>query len=288
MALQTLSSAPPPAPTFVNGTNPNNSNDNKTGDPHDPTRNSIPFSFLVAFLALFVAFMGIGLFARRILYAIRLRLGLPVPEVRQRSLRPKRTKPVLWDVYPERRGEVGKWNAMEPLSCWLVREEPQPVTPDPPPVEIPRRPHIELLNHGLVGSGRMAIAPLPFPPSPSPSPTPGHRSHTHHTTTDNPIRDFINGARALFTSAPIKSDPEDTGDEKPYSGMRVAVLVAMPSEDRKWREKMVRGRMSTSTAGTSSCSQDEVDLAHLGEVSLGIADMPWNWEEQVLTEEDKR
>ena len=76
------------------------------------TKNSVPFSFLIAFLALFVVFMGMGLWARRIVFFARRRMGLPVPEPppRQRDIKPR--KPVLWDVYPDKRRQAERWHAI--------------------------------------------------------------------------------------------------------------------------------------------------------------------------------
>lgn len=103
MALQTLTSSSAfPQETATNTTT--NINPNTLDG-----RNSIPFSFLVAFLALFVTFMTVGLCARRVVYFIRLQLGLPIPEPRKRYHEIKPKKPVLWDMYPEKRGDVQKW-----------------------------------------------------------------------------------------------------------------------------------------------------------------------------------
>lgn len=86
------------------------------------TANSIPFSFLIAFLALFVAFMIIGLWARRISIYMRRRLGLPVPEPPARRTAPKQARPIIWDVDvcpsgggngKEEGGDVGRWGSIQ-------------------------------------------------------------------------------------------------------------------------------------------------------------------------------
>lgn len=77
------------------------------------TRNSVPFSFLIAFLALFVVFMGMGLWARRIVFFARRQLGLPIPEPPRRRRPVLAQKPVLWDVYPDSRVQPQKWEGME-------------------------------------------------------------------------------------------------------------------------------------------------------------------------------
>lgn len=108
MALQTLSSSATAAEGTSTGTSNSGFSDSELNG-----RNSIPFSFLVAFLALFVAFMTIGLCARRIVYYVRLQLGLPVPLPPQRMQVVKPKKPELWDVYPERGIDSGRWANME-------------------------------------------------------------------------------------------------------------------------------------------------------------------------------
>lgn len=118
MALQTLTSstlAPVETGTSNSGSNT---------DPNTPGRNSIPFSFLVAFLALFVAFMTIGLCARRIVYFVRLQLGLPIPQPQERPHAMKAKKPILWDVYPERRDEGGRWQDIEVSPLHSARPPP--------------------------------------------------------------------------------------------------------------------------------------------------------------------
>lgn len=109
MALQTLASS-------STASGPAQTTSSQPVEPQLDSRNSIPFSFLVAFLALFVGFMVLGLWARRIIYYIRLRLGLPIPEPRPKGVDTKPKKPVLWDVYPEKSRQVKKWCHME-VSC---------------------------------------------------------------------------------------------------------------------------------------------------------------------------
>ena len=83
MALQTLTSSDTAVPTST----PTGDGGDDSAPPDLNARNSVPFSFLVAFLALFVVFMGLGLWARRIVFFARRRLGLPVPEPAPRRRR---------------------------------------------------------------------------------------------------------------------------------------------------------------------------------------------------------
>ena len=114
MALQTLpSSLTADHPVSTSPPPPEQGPDNN--DPID-TKNSIPFSFLIAFLALFVAFMAMGLWARRINHFVRRRLGLPIPDPRpKKHIEVKPPKPVVWDVCPGKcaDGAMSRWNTMQ-------------------------------------------------------------------------------------------------------------------------------------------------------------------------------
>jgi len=230
-------------------------------------RNSIPFSFLIAFLALFVAFMCVGLFARRIIYAVRRRLGLPVPEPRQRNQPVKRTKPVLWDVYPEKSRDVRKWTEMEPLSCWFLRESE--TSADAVSVQAPARTSTEPVtrtttDHNFVAGGRMGMAPAP-PPSPEPQILAQPRL-THLSLFHALIRSWRELTHPVAKRGTLETPQVDA--------LRVAVLVAMPSRDRHWKEKASRDRKSTASGSS--------EMEEVGQMSLGIAEVPWEWGETLL------
>ncbi|KAI0763193.1 hypothetical protein BC629DRAFT_1597099 [Irpex lacteus] len=233
MAIQTATSTSSTADSTPSTTtsSTNSTTTTNNSNPNDLGRNSIPFSFLVAFLALFVAFMGIGLFAKRLIYFIRLRLGLPIPEpnARRKVPKAKKEKPVLWDVYPEKRNTSeegdGRWRNIKPLSCYFLRDVPQsdtspstssPTTSPNPPTSpsYTRTTHTRshtLLPQAFVGTGRMAIAPLPPPPPPRPlfySPDSNSiRSRPRMTsartrTPPNPIQDLITTSENSFIRLP--------------------------------------------------------------------------------------
>lgn len=129
MALQT----PTPTSSDVNVTAtgmPSGSSDPNPPDSADlNTKNSVPFSFLIAFLALFVVFMGMGLWARRIVFYARRRMGLPVPEPPQKQQDVKSRKPVLWDVYPDMRKQPDRWHAIVVSVCSISCLEAQAQIP---------------------------------------------------------------------------------------------------------------------------------------------------------------
>ncbi|KAI0694028.1 hypothetical protein BC835DRAFT_1415538 [Cytidiella melzeri] len=279
MALQTLTSSAPQSTetvTATSSTDPPGTTDD--GNPGSLGRNSIPFSFLVAFLALFVAFMGIGLFARRLVNFVRLQLGLPVTEPRPRQLRSKRPKPVLWDVYPEQSKDICKWRDMDPLSGWFLRENSGLLDAEAI-AQAPAEPISHAPFMTFVATGRMSIAAVPVPPPPVVFRPPStHLSN--RLPTRNPIRALLASIRGL-TRSPVQPDPLPDKDKPSIESLRVAVLVAMPSEERRWREKASRNRESTASSSTSE-GGEEWGIGQFGEMSLGIADVPWTWPDSAL------
>ena len=115
MALQTVTTTDTGSVPSPTGTQPVAlpvPSDTPTNDLN--TRNSVPFSFLIAFLALFVVFMGMGLWARRIVFFARRQLGLPVPdEIPYRRQVSRAQRPVLWDVYPDKFAQSEKWEGIQ-------------------------------------------------------------------------------------------------------------------------------------------------------------------------------
>ena len=75
---------------------------------------SIPFSFLIAFIALFLFFLGCGLGTRRAAVVLRRNLGLEDPAV-SGSRRKEVVRPVIWDAWPEmdQRNACEKWTTMQ-------------------------------------------------------------------------------------------------------------------------------------------------------------------------------
>lgn len=62
---------------------------------------SLPFSFLITFIAIFLFFLGCGLGSRRFVHTLRRNLGLQVAGVGPARAAPiPRERPLLWDVFP--------------------------------------------------------------------------------------------------------------------------------------------------------------------------------------------
>lgn len=225
------------------------------------------------------------------MYFVRLRLGLPVPTPPQkiRIVKPKR--PVLWDVFPERAVEGGKWSDMhvslavpdllcpshlrrvrlceQPLSGWFLRQADSLTTmtnhdssPEYPaslgPDFIPR----------TRGPGVMRITAVPAPLPPRPRGFLFNRPH--------PAQSFREYWRETFHPTIHPNPSEKTEIES----LRVAVLVAMPSQEHHWRGKAMGDRRSE----VSSSS----DGGSVGEVALGIADVSWRWNEAALEDSSSK
>lgn len=127
---------------------PNNSNDNNNNTNNGGGGNtinpgsSIPFSFLIAFIALFLFFLGCGIGTRRVAFAIRRSMGIQ-DEFETGGRVPRREtqqQPVLHDVWPKLVDEYGednrKWESLQPLSISYVREQ-VPEEEEPPSLASP-------------------------------------------------------------------------------------------------------------------------------------------------------
>lgn len=266
MALQTLTSSS----AFPTSTADSSGSDGDDGNDLG-SRNSVPFSFLIAFLALFVAFMGLGLWARRIVFFARRRLGLPVPDettMRRQVVRPK--KPVLWDIYPDKEAHAEKWEAMEvsisaspfeililkcsvkPLSVWYCREVPvkptRPAYEPPEPSWPPPAPTARSLPR-MRGPGVMVIEPPTIPSS-------GPRSWRDHLHAFDGVKEWW-----LDLADPMRHElPKNVIATKPEE-VQVAVFVAMPSQH--------------SIPDTHRRGAEQV-----GEVAIGISGTRWHYEDR--------
>ncbi|EKM57591.1 uncharacterized protein PHACADRAFT_251287 [Phanerochaete carnosa HHB-10118-sp] len=251
MALQTLTA------TTANAAPTNTVASDPDGDDLN-TRNSVPFSFLVAFLALFVCFMGLGLWARRIVFFARRRLGLPVPELPQRRQRIRPRKPVLWDMYPDGCVQPEKWEGMEPLSSWFCREVPVVEVPYEDPELTQPWPPQSPMHQRMPRRGGVPVMDIAPTPSPSGSPRlPRDRMH--------PIQNLKEWWLDLVD--PMRHSPpkDGLGDKGQVDQLQVAVLISMPSLDRGIPP-------ATNNGG----------VEQLGELSIGIVGMPWNHDDSAL------
>lgn len=108
MAIQSSTGSVSPTSTST-GTNTDNG-----PKPLNPS-SSIPFSFLIAFIALFLFFLGCGLGTRRVAWALRRGFGLDDldNDGGHRKKRRELRKPEIWDVWPEELKAEGKWDCVK-------------------------------------------------------------------------------------------------------------------------------------------------------------------------------
>ncbi|EJF60543.1 hypothetical protein DICSQDRAFT_155683 [Dichomitus squalens LYAD-421 SS1] len=126
MASQFPSGSPTSTDSAPSETSSNSGNDNPGFKPGS----SLPFSFLVTFIAIFLFFLGCGIGSRRVTRTLRRNLGLQVTglELDRRQSRIPRARPLLLDVFPKETSSVlgGKgvegmfshsWKQLAPLGA---------------------------------------------------------------------------------------------------------------------------------------------------------------------------
>ncbi|KAH8103024.1 hypothetical protein BXZ70DRAFT_767015 [Cristinia sonorae] len=270
---------------------------------------SIPFSFLIAFIALFLFFLGCGLGTRRAAVVFRRNLGLN-DSAAQRSRRVEVVKPAIWDAWPEvdERNESERWSDIQPLAFTLIREKSQedrtfspresrlpngaisPVgemsyfpsrgaymttTPVPP---ISRTPVYSGLSRAAVPPDHIPANihtdnPGPNPTRRHPEPPPTNIFHRIYTSVRNSVYTLaiMNGFR-IGSRQRVRTldNPEPP---KPVEGVQVTVLVVMPSVERKLREKLKRESQDIQTVKAG----DEAELGvEFGELVVGTTKLPWS------------
>ncbi|KAI1794320.1 hypothetical protein LXA43DRAFT_996565 [Ganoderma leucocontextum] len=150
---------------------------------------SLPFSFLVTFVAIFLFFLGCGLGSRRVTRTLRQNLGLEVTGLgsTKRASRVPRERPLLWDAFPHAApsplGCTGddrvfshSWDVLAPVAATYVRTSPPGSERAPAPAAAPTPPEARTVSTtrwpldgtGFVSSrGLMRSIPR-LPPRPTP------------------------------------------------------------------------------------------------------------------------
>ncbi|KAJ3007142.1 hypothetical protein NUW54_g3661 [Trametes sanguinea] len=147
MAFQTSSSA---STTSTSSSSQTPASGSMGMPPNLDGNSSLPFSFLITFIAVFLFFLGCGLGSRRVTRQLRRNLGIQVARSATISTSRLSEKPLLWDVYltdppsrPQYEGSTDRyaWENLSPLSATYVRAatseqnggtRPE-VEPPPPP-----------------------------------------------------------------------------------------------------------------------------------------------------------
>ncbi|EMD35613.1 hypothetical protein CERSUDRAFT_116338 [Gelatoporia subvermispora B] len=181
MALQTLSSASSAASST------SSSGSGGGGGTTLNANSSLPFSFLITFVAIFLFFLGCGLGSRRVAYEIRRNLGLLDHSAAQHPSEAQE-RPVLWDVYPDivdtsLHGRKATWTELLPLSATYLRTKPPDDPPDghegviatppsPRARDTPARTYPSPLSPSVYYSPRFGRMGAPTPALVRPPPTP--------------------------------------------------------------------------------------------------------------------
>ncbi|KAI0628555.1 hypothetical protein C8Q77DRAFT_1220754 [Trametes polyzona] len=269
---------------------------------------SLPFSFLITFIAIFLFFLGCGLGSRRVTRQLRRNLGLQITPPSPLPSSHVREKPIIWDVYPSylalpTKSESGgsrvvhgyTWENMAPLCATYVRTPPTTAggdasacpEPEPPPRRF-RWPASFIASRGMMRT----IAASPSLARPPPLQLIG-QAPPRRTTRNEPEVLWRGHRLPQFIARPLLppgmqpredssgADEPTPSEELPVSALQVSVLIAMPSPEtsqaRRAREKADEcDSESSKKDGGAEIEEFEVSpVEGLGEYTLGFTRMPW-------------
>ncbi|EIW54828.1 uncharacterized protein TRAVEDRAFT_73926 [Trametes versicolor FP-101664 SS1] len=301
-SVSSASTSPSPSSSATGNTN--------TGTPINLTGSSLPFSFLITFIAIFLFFLGCGLGSRRVTRSLRRNLGLQITPAGGPPSHQADEKPKLWDICPLQspppiKSEGGgncsadryAWENLSPLSATYVRTpihgETCDVSTDSEP-EPPPRVHWGAQVASLFPSGRM-MRTLAVTPALARTLPPHLANHapTRRVTRAQPevrwrghlLPQFI--ARPLLPpgmnprGSPLGAEDVTQGPEPPVSGLQLSVVIAMPSPEtshaRRAQEKARgEGVYPGKSKGSVEIEEFEViPVEGLGNYMLGFARVPW-------------
>ncbi|KAI0355822.1 hypothetical protein OH77DRAFT_1424078 [Trametes cingulata] len=278
-----------------------------TGTPIDLSGNSsLPFSFLITFIAIFLFFLGCGLGSRRVTRQLRRNLGLQITPASGTSSPDKPLeKPILWDVYPSdsllplnyavggsRSAYRYAWENLSPLNATYVRASPpsvqggatahRPPEPPPPPRWVPGR--------GMIRS--FAATPAlarPLPPHLN-SPTPSRRAARTlpevrwrgHRLPELLARPFLPPGTEQ-REIRFGADEDASEKKQPVHALQIAVLIAMPSPvasaARRARSDSMKSAHAEKDGMGAEIEELEVSTEEeLGDYMLGFARTAWSEE----------
>ncbi|KAI0718742.1 hypothetical protein C8T65DRAFT_637950 [Cerioporus squamosus] len=319
----TPSSSVTPHATSGSSSTPNPSSTPQDGSPGSsaltPSSSSLPFSFLVTFIAIFLFFLGCGLGSRRVTRTLRRNFGLEVDNrSRGRAGLVARERPLIWDVCPVEGKDTGHaWAQFRPLCASYVRAIPagasasdfssspgalqtQPARTERP-AELGLTPSVLHWAPGGMGAmgftlSRGGLRAIPRPaPVPSPTPRPVYpirarppprppRWHGHQIPAWV-VRWLSGPARTgLGRGEDFEGRTEQEMHERqPVQALQVLTVITMPSPERAAAR---RTRAKAVEAGVSPIAEQERgyapgDAEEVGEYVLGVARVPWETGEVV-------
>ncbi|OSD05136.1 hypothetical protein PYCCODRAFT_1450689 [Trametes coccinea BRFM310] len=302
MAFQTSSSA---STTSTSSSSQTPASGSMSMPPNLDGNSSLPFSFLITFIAVFLFFLGCGLGSRRVTRQLRRNLGLQIAQSPSPSTSRINEKPLLWDVFlsdppsrPKSEGATDRyaWENLSPLSATYVRTSSgernggSRLAAEPPP-------HPRWRTTAFLAPGRGFMRSLATTPSLARPPPFQHPDTPIRPRTTPRIPEMRWRGHRLpdFIARPLLPPPEpeevhgswDTVElesKSPVRGLEVAVVISMPSVDRAKSRK--RSEIYASGSPNSSkmmvdaeVEEFEVSGGHeAGEYLLGFARLPWERE----------
>ncbi|KAI9069093.1 hypothetical protein FKP32DRAFT_1560388 [Trametes sanguinea] len=302
MAFQTSSSA---STTATSSSSQTPASGSMGMPPNLDGNSSLPFSFLITFIAVFLFFLGCGLGSRRVTRQLRRNLGIQVSRSATISTSRLSEKPLLWDVYltdppsrPQYEGSTDRyaWENLSPLSATYVRtatgEQNGGTRPEVEPPPPPRWGTTAFLAPGRGFMRSLATTPSLARPPPFQHP---HTPARPRTSTRIPELRWRGHRLPDFIARPLLPPPEpgevheivetvELESKSPVRGLEVAVLISMPSPDRARSTKRVdaygSGSPNSSKMGVDAQVEEfEVSGGHeTGEYLLGFARLPWERE----------
>jgi len=282
MALASSTTRSTTAPTPTQSTTNHLGGGGNSSTPKLSPATSLPFTFLIAFIAIFLFFIACGCGSRRYILQMRRRLSMHgrepaavAPKVAGSDLE----KPVLWDVQArmEAEDEGGwarvekdgvrsekEWAGMQPLSATYLRA-PEDSSLPAYSAGLSRPPRWRARRIGLPPVLIRTYDRIPFLPSFISPPAP-----------------YLSHDAALTPAKPLP----------PVVALQMSFTIAMPSERRNHQShRNMRARNSIgcgesmATSLTSRMSEDsvldekrkqrEVVDEELGEYVLGMTEVPW-------------
>ncbi|KAL7277149.1 hypothetical protein ACG7TL_008995 [Trametes sanguinea] len=273
MAFQTSSSA---STTSTSSSSQTPASGSMSMPPNLDGNSSLPFSFLITFIAVFLFFLGCGLGSRRVTRQLRRNLGLQIAQSPSPSTSRINEKPLLWDVFlsdppsrPKSEGATDRyaWENLSPLSATYVRTSSgernggSRLAAEPPPH--PRWGTTAFLAPGRGFMRSLATTPSLARPPPFQHPDTPIRPRTTPRIPEmrwrgHRLPDFI--ARPLLPPPEPEEvhgswDTVELGSKSPVRGLEVAVVISMPSVDRAKSRK----RSETYASGSPNSSKMMVD-----------------------------
>ncbi|KAH9852368.1 hypothetical protein C2E23DRAFT_922165 [Lenzites betulinus] len=269
---------------------------------------SLPFSFLITFIAIFLFFLGCGLGSRRVTRQLRRNLGLQITPAIPPSSSQAAEKPAIWDICPSHpriptKSEDGgghpahryAWENLSPLSATYVRtpvsanELDGSAHPEPEPPPRPWWTASSLftsrgLMRTLAASPALARPPPPHLAGPGAprrvavvQPEVHWRGHRLPQFIARPLLPPGMHARVVTKDVPERAP----GAEGSIDALQVGVVIAMPSpaasQARRARAKESDGGGKMADGSGAEIGEIEVSLEEegLGDYMLGFARLPW-------------